>query len=469
MSHWKSHAKAIGVLGLTLVLLFFLFQNCGQEFRALTPDDEPNTLLPTDPVDGGGGPTAVPGEPPVIPPAPPVVAGAPDAPNNFRVLLVGNDWAEFQWDDVLDDSNQPMEHFFIYRDGINIRRVSRQYDSNDQRERERYWKTKTLIDCNRNRFDCSQQQPEPGRTYRYEVTAVDAQGRESARSNTLNVTYHGTEGTRLNREDLNDFEVVFEDNFNGSELSDQWVLRRPWDAPGANAPDQLIINDELQYMVDIKSNPTFGYNPFQMFSRGGVNGVSIRGIRTPENLRDSKAQGQPYLSGLMSTRESFNFKYGFVEARLKPSATNGTLSTFFLLNSSYHLGGPFQQGHPEIDIFEFLGRTPFAYYQAYHYQSTTHDIELLTHSSPTLSFQFGGDTEFDDGFHTYSVLWEPELVIWYVDDVEVTRLTGPNVSSEDMYVVFSLVIGSEWAGRPTVDTVFPTSFEIDYVKVLQRR
>jgi len=66
------------------------------------------------------------------------------------------------------------------------------------------------------------------------------------------------------------------------------------------------------------------------------------------------------------------------------------------------------------------------------------------------------------------VLWEPELVIWYIDGVEVRRIEGPRVSDEPMNIIAHLVIGSEWIGTPD-DGALPAVLEIDYIKAWQRQ
>jgi len=82
----------------------------------------------------------------------------------------------------------------------------------------------------------------------------------------------------------------------------------------------------------------------------------------------------------------------------------------------------------------------------------------------------GGTYADDDEWHTFSVLWEPQLVVWYIDGVEVKRLFGPQVSRQPMNIVNYLVAGSAWAPTPDVsDTAsFPIQFEVDYIRVYQR-
>ena len=71
-------------------------------------------------------------------------------------------------------------------------------------------------------------------------------------------------------------------------------------------------------------------------------------------------------------------------------------------------------------------------------------------------------------FHRYSVLWEPGLIVWYIDGIEIQRITGVRVSDEPMNIVAHLVVGSNWIGAPDAQSV-PAVFEIDYIKAWQRQ
>jgi len=50
-----------------------------------------------------------------------------------------------------------------------------------------------------------------------------------------------------------------------------------------------------------------------------------------------------------------------------------------------------------------------------------------------MSVQTGIDLSAD--FHTYGVLWEEGLVVWYIDGREVRRLAGVRVSDEPMNIM----------------------------------
>jgi len=395
------------------------------------------------------------------------LAGSPTTPRHLRPLLVANDWSELLWSPS-EDSDGSVDSYVLYRNERRLRRIYRYYRSGDYREAEKYWKTSTYLDCNHTRYTiCSRQQPEPGETYTYHLTAVDNEGKESNFSNAVEITYPALSSARLDRVALSqEYSLVFEDDFDSAPLdASKWVMRRPWDDPDGTQSLQKLINGEKQYLVDSQLNP-IGFDPVQFYSEGATQGVNLVAIQTPPDLLNA-AENQPYLSGLITTRRGFNFKYGFVEARLKPAALSGTISTFFLLNTRYDLGVAGQYGEPEIDILEFLGREPRAAFQTYHHSSLTDDLERITHSSPS-QVHIATSGEFTENYHTYAVLWEEESVTWYIDDVEVRKLTGSEVSDENMYIVFSLILGSPWAQEPPAAGPFPASYAIDYVRVYQK-
>jgi len=50
--------------------------------------------------------------------------------------------------------------------------------------------------------------------------------------------------------------------------------------------------------------------------------------------------------------------------------------------------------------------------------------------------------------------------------VEQCRVTD-NIPSEKMYVLLNLAVGGDWPKSPNADTPFPSTFDIDYVRVYQ--
>ncbi|MBX2839641.1 MAG: family 16 glycosylhydrolase [Gammaproteobacteria bacterium] len=364
----------------------------------------------------------------------------PPPPQNLRVTLISNDWVALQWDPV-----PGIDTYNLYRNDTLLHTIS---PDELNSENQRYADSYSYIDCNYTRAyeRCIEQSPQPGVPYTYRVSAVDAELNESLASYAVVTQLLENERSVI---DPSEFELRFAEEFDSAELDvSVWNTRLPWGP-------ETFINGEMQYFVDHANNPNFGYNPFNMTG----DTLSIEGVVTPDALLTS-AGNQPYLSGAITTRESFTMTYGYVEARARFAQGIGTLSSFFLFHQWFALNAP------EIDIVEFLGQTPDTHFQTYHYHDELYPSVLQ--SSPTMFTQTDG-VDFTEDFHTYSVLWEPNLVVWFIDGEEVRRMTGPEVSRQRMYITAYLVMGSEWVPAPDVTSdIFPASYELDYIRAYQR-
>ncbi len=425
-----------------------------------------------------------------------IEGAAPTKPKNLRAELVSNDWAEINWAPSNDDNR--VVQYRIYRsDGViyKINNVETEADSNVQSELDRYWRTTSFVDCNYTRFfdryfECSVTTPKPGQSLSYEVTAVDNEGQESERSNSITIDFHLEENAPIpyyddfykNGDDrfvqehdlsrvqyfIDDYTQVFEEEFNGDSIdANRWNTGLTWG-------DNRIINGEQQYFVNTLSDPNFGYDPFKLTGSSLI----IEAIPTPTELVDSLPpvcdEADPFgfercafLSGALSSHDRFGITYGYVEGRIKASTAVGALSSFYL----YHRypGTGINYHAPEIDILEYLGENPFGRedaFQTYHYANST---DNSINSAPTMFYTDPSGANFGDDFHTYGVLWEPQLVIWYIDGKEIKRITGPQVGRQQMNIVAYLVAGSAWAPTPDINSdIFPLQMEIDYIKAYQR-
>ena len=426
----------------------------------------------------------------------PLDGGAPTAPKNLRIDLVSNDWAEFSWAPANDDAG--VVAYNISRSDGTLYEITPDQTApaqGSQDEIDKYWRTTSFIDCNYTRFDtlvhaCSSNGPSPGETFTYQVTALDADGNESEPSNTITITYHAPsnapipvyadfylgEDDRFAQDNdlsntaffLDEFELVFEDDFDGTTIDDsKWNTQLTWG-------DTRIINGEQQYFVNTQRDPDFGYDPFSLADST----LTIESIPIPDDLRANLPpvceEEDPtgldrceFLSGALSSHDKFGMTFGYVEGRMKVSGTPGALSSFYLYHR--YAGEGINRHAPEIDIVEYLGENPFGdedAFQTYHFADVnTGEIR----SAPTMSFENPDGELYSDDYHTYSVLWEPQLVIWYIDGREIKRLTGPQVARQQMNIVTYLVAGSAWAPTPDVDAdIFPLQYEIDYIRAYQR-
>lgn len=373
-------------------------------------------------------------------------AGPPSTPTGLTQLMASDNWVEFTWAPSSDD--QSVEAYEIYRDDQLIATV--RGDTGYEHDY-RSWLSTSFIDCNYTRYaNCVDQnlQPQSGASYAYSVTAVDNEGMRSERSEQVVMSLATPSQSSV---DLSSYTRVFSEEFDDTKLDrSRWKTSLPW------GPYD-IINKEKQHFVNIfgSTNPV-DYDPFVFTGET----LQITAINTPADELEN-VNGQPYLSGVLTTSDYFEMTYGYVEMSAKLASGQGMLSTFYLFNQDYY------KNKPEIDIIEYLGARPDKAYQTYHYYDSNRARSARgeKHSTPTMETVANLNLSAD--FHTYGVLWEPELVIWYIDGVEVRRIEGVRVSDEPMNIVTQLVMGSEWIGDPDPSAV-PAVVEIDYIRAWQK-
>lgn len=159
-----------------------------------------------------------------------------------------------------------------------------------------------------------------------------------------------------------------------------------------------------------------------------------------------------YSEGFISSHDKFFQKYGYWEICAKFPAGKGLWPAFWLVPQD-------RSWPPEIDVAEWFGSI-----EGMHSGLATGnwpDVRWDSHWSY-------GDAP-TTGWHTYSVLWEPDRLVFFTDGSPIYEVTGEVVPDKEMYVILN---SGTWApahrgGPPDETTVFPNAFEVDYVRVYQ--
>jgi beta-glucanase (GH16 family) len=119
----------------------------------------------------------------------------------------------------------------------------------------------------------------------------------------------------------------------------------------------------------------------------------------------------------------------------------------------------------EIDIMEYLGRTPGVIYGTFHWQDASRP-------DSSLHRQRGDSTRINDAtenFHVYGVERTPEKMTFFVDNNYFFEFPADSTVKKDLfnhpyYLLINTAVGGDWGGDINT-TIFPQKYYIDWVRV----
>ena len=192
------------------------------------------------------------------------------------------------------------------------------------------------------------------------------------------------------------------------------AARRPSPPP----PQQPSFRDELATYdtnVWIKSDRWANGSPFDNAWRADHVVHSSTLSRMTITLDNLRYLGEPYSSGEYRTKGFYG--YGCYEARFRPIARAGVVTSFFTFAGPYDNGG--NGRHNEIDV-EFLGRDT----TSVQFNFWTNDDTYSSHHEILL--QLGFDAA--QAAHNYGFRWKAGAIEWYVDGNVVFTFAGDVLS-----------------------------------------
>ena len=226
-------------------------------------------------------------------------------------------------------------------------------------------------------------------------------------------------------------DLIWSDEFDGNSLNtNNWVYDVGYGMWG---------NNELEYY------------------RSGTNNIVVSGGELAITAKKESYGGASYTSGRITTYRKQSFQYGIMEARMKMPKGQGLWPAFWMLSNSasWPNGG-------ELDIMEHINSENVVY-------GTSHDW-----NNGNVKSESGTKYNVDvTQYHTYTIEWTEEYIIWYVDgikyhevDISLDSTFYPNIEvfHEPYYFLLNVAVGGSWPGDP-VDSSFPATMYVDYVRV----
>ena len=253
-----------------------------------------------------------------------------------------------------------------------------------------------------------------------------------------------------------DWQLVWSDEFN---------------EPAGTPPNPTIWTPEIGDGT-IRSIPGWGNSELQYYTDSPDNAVMdgdgnlvITVRETDENSNLICYYGPcEYTSARLITENKVEFAYGRIEMGVQLPRGAGLWPAFWSLGTNIDQVGWPQSG--EIDFMEFVGREPNQVF------GTIHGPGYSGGAS------FGGTYDFAEEvpsrYRTFTVDWEPNKIVWYVDGIKYHEATptdvAPNewVFNQPFYLLMNVAVGGNFGGPVGEETTFPQAMAVDYVRVYQR-
>jgi hypothetical protein len=225
----------------------------------------------------------------------------------------------------------------------------------------------------------------------------------------------------------------------------------------------LTMPDETNWWYET-GNGGWGNNEIQNYVAGKKGSNVVAEVSNGTLKIKCMKVGSEIISARMNTNESWT--YGYMEARLKLPKGKGTWPAFWMMPKNY-VSWP---GSGEIDIMEEVGYNP-------NYTSSSIHCDAYNHTLGTQKTAEVLTAGAQDEFHVYALEWTADYIKTYVDGKQLLYFAndkqGKNATwpfSNPFYIKLNLAWGGDWGGAQGVDeSCLPATYEIDYVRVFQKK
>jgi beta-glucanase (GH16 family) len=176
----------------------------------------------------------------------------------------------------------------------------------------------------------------------------------------------------------------------------------------------------------------------------------------------------------LTTKDLKSFQYGRIEARMRFPVGTGLWPSFLMVGADKGTVGWPACG--SVDIVENVSLTPGSNgLGPTMIRSTLHGPRYFGANGLWHDFRLPNGARVDDAsFHTYGIIWSPEMIQFYVDDPaniyfvhDINELPegGAWVFDHPFYLMINLAVGGDWAGNPDATTPKPADMLVDFVRV----
>ncbi len=236
---------------------------------------------------------------------------------------------------------------------------------------------------------------------------------------------------------------------------------------------RLVWNDEFSgneinsnsWNFESGNNNGWGNNELENYTARPQNSFVSTGNLIIEARKESLG-GFNYTSARMTTKGKRFFTFGRIDIRAKLPVAKGMWPALWMLGENISTVNWPACG--EIDIMELVGSNPNRVSGTAHWGSSS-----TNHVYKGADYFLPAPEDFSQKFHVFSIIWEKDIIKWYVDDKLFYTNTINMVSpanypfNANQFFIFNVAVGGNWPGSPDSSTPFPQRMFVDYVRVFQ--
>ncbi len=235
----------------------------------------------------------------------------------------------------------------------------------------------------------------------------------------------------------------------------------------------LVWSDEFDYSglpdtnkwnYDVGGNG-WGNQELQYYTyRRSENARVEEGKLVIEAIRENYS-GKEYTSARLVTKNLGDWLYGKIVVSARLPKGRGTWPAIWMLPTDWEYGGWPSSG--EIDIMEHVGYDEGVVHGTVHTEAFNH----------TLGTQQGNSVDLPDAtstFHEYAIEWTPIKIDFFADGTKYFTFYKYDDDykkwpfNKRFHLIMNIAVGGSWGGVQGVDIhAFPTTMEVDYIRVYQ--
>lgn len=189
---------------------------------------------------------------------------------------------------------------------------------------------------------------------------------------------------------------------------------------------------------------------------------------------EARRQSGNWTSARLKTMGLREFEHGRIEARMKLPVGAGLWPAFWLLGADIEKVGWPESGSITVaenvpDRPDTSGLGPAVV------RSTLHGPGYFGANGLWQNFTLPSGGRVDE-YHVYGVIWSPEMMQFYVDDVDNVFFVATShqlpaggrwVFEHPFFLVLNLAVGGQWPGPPDASTPDPARILVDYIRHYQ--